>query len=44
MLSFQLYISSAEKQFKGVILFVNIAPALLVKVGWPYLVKVSLAH
>lgn len=26
---------------KGVILAVNIAPALLVKVGWPYLVKVS---
>lgn len=25
---------------QGVILAVNIAPALLVKVGWPYLVKV----
>lgn len=25
---------------KGIILFVNIAPALLVKVGWPYLVRV----
>ncbi|KAK4049377.1 battenin CLN3 protein [Microbotryomycetes sp. JL201] len=39
ILSAALDLVDAASTPKGIILFVNIAPALLVKVGWPYLVK-----
>ncbi|KAM0792898.1 hypothetical protein ACM66B_002659 [Microbotryomycetes sp. NB124-2] len=39
ILSAALDLVDAASTPKGIILFVNIAPALLVKVGWPYFMK-----